>query len=121
MRIVYGPFHEQASVAAENALRARLRAIAEENRVSSCVHPSVHMASWRFEARIDLRTAVGLPVMLLIDQTSEPGSGARPIWSPCADTITLVIHGMLAEHPGVMDEIWLRDTGENYLALIERS
>lgn len=50
----------------------------------------------------------GWPVALLLDQIPRPGSGNRTIWLASAYTIAQVVQRLLDQHPGIVDQVWLR-------------
>jgi hypothetical protein len=50
----------------------------------------------------------GWPVALLLDQIPRPGSGNRTIWLTSAYTIAKVVQRLLNQHPGIVEQVWLR-------------
>jgi hypothetical protein len=50
----------------------------------------------------------GWPVALLLDQIPRPGSGNRTIWVASTYTIAQVVQRLLNQHPGIVDQVWLR-------------
>lgn len=50
----------------------------------------------------------GYPVALLLDQIPRPGSGNKTIWLASAYTIAQVSQRVLNQHPGIVDQVWLR-------------
>jgi hypothetical protein len=50
----------------------------------------------------------GWPVALLLDQIPRPGSANKTIWLASAYTIAQVVQRLLNQHPGIVDQVWLR-------------
>jgi hypothetical protein len=50
----------------------------------------------------------GWSVALLLDQMRRQGSQNRTIWLSSAYTIAQVTQRLLNEHPGIVDQVWLR-------------
>jgi len=50
----------------------------------------------------------GWPVALLLDQIPRPGSVNKTIWLASAYTIAQVVQRLLNQHPGIVDQVWLR-------------
>lgn len=62
----------------------------------------------KLEGQLKRAKDAGYPVALLLDQIPRPGSGNKTIWLASAYTIAQVTQRALNQHPGIVDQVWLR-------------
>lgn len=60
----------------------------------------------------------GFKVLLLLDQVPAPENDPGTMWTPDEGTLDMFMSSLLAEYPGVVDEVWLREASGNLRQLI---